>query len=115
MLQTRKCSRTRIAASQVLALTAVALALFVAIPATAAAGPVHGNTPRFVADSTVLNREDPTKVIEISLWLTPNNRAEMDKLARELYDSTSPNYRHFLKRDEWAAKFAPSATDAAKV
>lgn len=115
MPQTRKCSRTRIAASQVLALTAVALALFVAIPATAAAGPVHGNTPRFVADSTVLNREDPTKVIEISLWLTPNNRAEMDKLARELYDSTSPNYRHFLKRDEWAAKFAPSATDAAKV
>jgi subtilase family serine protease len=115
MPQSRNSSRTRNVATHLLAFTAGALALFTALPANAAPGPVHGNTPRFVANSTVLNREDPSKVIEISLWLTPHNKPEMDQLAKDLYDPKSPSYRQFLKRDQIAAKFAPSAADAAKV
>jgi subtilase family serine protease len=81
-------------------------------PSHAAPGrTVAGNTPRFVSDSKVLSREVPTKVIEVSLWLEPRNRAEMDSLAHSLYDANSPQYRHWLKSADIAAKFAPTGGD----
>ncbi|MGA2347247.1 MAG: S53 family peptidase, partial [Candidatus Sulfotelmatobacter sp.] len=50
-----------------------------------------------------------------SIWLAPHNRAEMDTLAQQLYDRTSPNYRHFLNRAQFAARFAPTAAEAKAV
>ena len=36
-------------------------------------------------------------------------------MARDLYDRTSPNYRHWLTRSQIAARFAPTAEEAKTV
>jgi subtilase family serine protease len=86
-----------------------------ALPAIAAGGVVAHNTPTYVATAKNLGAEDPSKTIEVSIWLNPHNRSEMDALARQLYDRTSPNYRHFLNRAQIAAQFAPTADEAKTV
>jgi len=51
---------------------------------TAAGRVVEGSTPAFVTTAKNLGREDGTKMIEVSLWLNPHNRAELDALANRL-------------------------------
>jgi subtilase family serine protease len=84
------------------------------LPASAGQVIAH-NTPSYVATAPNLGAEDPTKTIEVSIWLKPSNQAGLDQLVRELYDRTSPNYRHWLKSSDIAAHFAPSATQAKAV
>jgi subtilase family serine protease len=99
-----------------LSVVIVALIVSTVFPALAASGQfvVH-NTPTYVRTAKNLGTENPSKQIEISVWLNPHNRAQMDELARQLYDRTSPNYRHFLTRSQIAARFAPSADEAKTV
>jgi subtilase family serine protease len=80
-----------------------------------AAGKIAHNTPGYVATAKNLGTVDPAQAIEVSIWLAPHNRAEMDTLAQQLYDRTSPNYRHFLNRAQFAARFAPTAAEAKAV
>jgi len=84
------------------------------LPASAGQLILH-NTPSYVTSARNLGAEDPSKVIEVSIWLQPHNRAGLDQLARELYDQTSPNYRHWLKSSDIAARFAPSAAEVKTV
>jgi subtilase family serine protease len=87
-----------------------------ALAANAADGRlVAHNTPGYVATAKNLGAEDPSKTIEVSVWLNPHNRGGMDALARQLYDRTSPNYRHFLTRSQFAERFAPTAEEAKTV
>jgi subtilase family serine protease len=84
-----------------------------ALPAVAATGQfIAHNKPRYVSTAKNLGTENPSKTIEVSLWLKPHNRGEMDQLAQKLYDRTSPSFRHFLTRSQIAARFAPSAEEA---
>src|SRR5277367_965044 len=65
-----------------------------ALTASAADGQfVAHSTPSYVATAKNLGTEDPTKTIEVSIWLNQHNRGEMDELARQLYDPTSPSFR----------------------
>ena len=75
---------------------------------------VH-NTPSFVSTAKNLGAEDPSKTIEVSIWLNLHNRAEFDALTQQLYDRTSPNYRHWLKSKDLAARFMPTAAEAKTV
>ena len=94
----------------------VILYLCSSLPALAASGGfVAHNTPPYVKTAKNLGTENPSKTIEVSAWLNPHNRSQMDVLARQLYDRTSPNYRHFLTRSQIAARFAPSADEAKTV
>ncbi len=86
----------------------------VTLPAGAAATIAH-NTPRYVSTAKNLGTVDPTQTLEVSIWLNLHNRAEMDALAAQLYDRTSPNYRHFMNRAQFAARFAPTAAEAKTV
>ena len=94
----------------------VTLIVCAALPAVAASGKyvVH-NTPGFVATSKNLGVANPSDVIEVSLWLNPHNRGQMDELAQQLYEPGSANYRHFLTRSQFTARFAPSAEEAKTV
>ena len=86
------------------------------LQAAAASGQyVAHNTPPYVAKAKNLGTEDPSKTIEISVWLNPHNRRQMDALAQQLYDPTSPHYRHFLTPSQISARFAPSADEAKTV
>jgi subtilase family serine protease len=82
-----------------------------ALPASAGQFISH-NTPGYVATAPKLGVEDPSKTIEVSIWLKPHNQAALDRLARELYDRTSPNYRHWLRSSDIASRFAPTAAEA---
>jgi subtilase family serine protease len=95
-------------------LTAVVVTLVavLAAPAFAAVGQqITHSTPPYVSTAKNLGTENPSKVMEVSLWLQPHNRAQMDQLARDLYDRTSPNYRHFLTSSQFASRFAPSSAE----
>jgi N-terminal domain of anti-restriction factor ArdC/Pro-kumamolisin, activation domain len=66
---------------------------------------VVGNTPGFVSSAQDLGPENPTRIIDVTLWLRLHNRADLDSLAKELYDPASSQYRHWLKRADFAAIF----------
>jgi subtilase family serine protease len=76
---------------------------------------VTRNTPNYVATAKNLGTEDPAKVIEVSIWLHMHNRSQFDALTRSLYDRTSPNYHHWLKSKDIAARFAPTPQEAKTV
>jgi len=70
---------------------------------------IANNTPKYVATAKNLGTVDPTKIIEVSFWLPPLNRAELDAVAKQLYDPTSPTFRHFLTQKQIANNFAPTS------
>ena len=96
------------------------LAIALALPTSSSAAVAGGkiltqSTPGYVATAKNLGREDAAKVIEVSVWLHLRNRAQFDALAQSLYDRTSPNYRHWLKSQDIAARFAPTADQASTI
>jgi subtilase family serine protease len=110
--QGAKLSRSRVILGCVVVLTLLACASLPTISATGQL--VAHNTPNFVATAKNLGAEDPTKVIEVSIWLNPHNRSELDELATQLYDPSSSNYQHWLKRSD-LSRFAPTAAEAKTV
>jgi subtilase family serine protease len=108
-------TKRKFSAAQLAALLLTLIAS-VALPANAAGGKfIANNTPPYVSTAKNLGTEDPAKTIEVSLWLYPHNRAELDTLAQHLYDRTSPNYRRFLKSSQIAERFAPTTAEAKTV
>jgi subtilase family serine protease len=83
--------------------------------ATAGATLIANNTPSYVATAKNLGAEDSTKVIEVSIWLQLHNRSQFDALTQSLYDRASPNYHHWLKPNDIAIRFAPTAQEAKTV
>src|ERR1700674_1607179 len=84
------------------------------------ASPVEGrlvtnNTPGYVGTAKNLGAEDPAKLIEVTIWLQLHNRSQFDALTQSLYDRTSPNYHHWLKQSDIAARFAPTSQEAKTV
>jgi len=51
----------------------------------------------------------------VTVWLRQHNKAELDALARSMYQKGSPNYHRWLTRDQYAARFAPTAQEASTV
>jgi subtilase family serine protease len=101
---------------QVMAMVTASAAMASGVPAAPLAGQsISQNTPPYVSSSTYVKAEEPTNVIDVTIWLNPHNRGEMDALARELYDPSTTQYRHWLTRQQIAARFAPSADEAATV
>ena len=98
-----------------LSVVVATLIIGVALPATASGRSIAHNTPRYVFTAKNLGTEDPSKTIEVSIWLNPHHRGELDALAEQLYDRTSASYRHFLSRAQFAARFAPTAEEAKTV
>ena len=87
-----------------------------ALPAGAATGSfIAHNTPHYVANTKNIGTADTTQTIEVSIWLNPHNRSQLDDLAKQLYDRNSPNYRHWLTHEQFEARFAPTAAEAATV
>src|ERR1035438_2340831 len=95
---------------------AILLMLTVAGSAFAANGQVLANsTPRFVQSAQNLGPESPSKVINITVRLQQHNTAEREALLKQLYDPKSPLFQHWLTPAEYAARFGPTAAEAAVV
>ncbi len=86
---------------------------------TAAAAPtsyvIANNTPRFVASSQKTSAVDSSQVIDVTVWLSPHNRAAFDTTVGKLYDKSSPQYHQWLTRDALAKLLSPSASEVADV
>ncbi len=54
-----------------------------------------------------------TESLRLDVVLPLRNQAELDQFLRELYDPSSPSYRHFLTVSEFTARFGPSEEDYA--
>jgi subtilase family serine protease len=94
-----------------LGLSVVVLVACLASQGIAATGRfIANNTPKYVPTSKNLATEDPAKLIEVSFWLAPRNRAALDAVAKQLYDPTSSTFRHFLTQKQIANNFAPTST-----
>src|SRR3984957_13820957 len=76
---------------------------------------VTNNTPSYVATAKNLGAENSAKVIEVSIWMQLHNRSQFDALTQSLYDRSSPNYHHWLKPSDIAARFAPTAQEVRTV
>src|SRR6202166_1701196 len=76
---------------------------------------IANSTPSYVATAKNLGAEDSAKVIEVSIWLQLHNRSQFDALTQSLYDRSSSSYHHWLKPNDIAARFAPTAQEAKTV
>jgi len=76
---------------------------------------VANNIPGFVKTAATIGPTDKTKTIDVTVWLKPRNKSELDALVTSLYEPTSSNYRHWITPAEFAASYAPTAADASKV
>jgi len=56
-----------------------------------------------------------TQQLHLALTLTLRNQAQLNSLLQQLYDPTSPDYRHFLSVQQFTDSFGPSEADYQKV
>ena len=73
---------------------------------------IVNNTPRFVWYAENIGPEDPSKLIEVTVWLRLNNQPAFHQLVHQLYQRDSPHYHHWLTPAEFNANFAPKAEEA---
>jgi subtilase family serine protease len=73
---------------------------------------IVGNTPGFVRTAPKIGAPDPSETIGITLWLNVRNRQQLDSVAEDLYDPSSPHYRAWLGFSQIAADYAPTAEEA---
>ena len=53
------------------------------------------------------------QVLQLDLVLQLSDQAGLDSFLKDLYDPTSPSYRHFVTPQEFTARFGPSQSDYA--
>jgi subtilase family serine protease len=76
---------------------------------------IKNNTPPFVRTAREIGPADPSQTIEITVWLNVHNRQQLDSVAEDLYDSSSPHYRAWLSFSQIAADYGPTAQEAKTV
>jgi hypothetical protein len=67
------------------------------------------------AGSRKLGRLPVNQSLNVALTLKLRNESELDSLLEDLYNPSSPNYRHFLSVEEFAERFAPTPGDYERV
>ena len=72
---------------------------------------LHGHVRKITRKLSPLGRVDASNHMHLAIGLPLRNREQLTNLLEEIYNPASPNFRHFLKADEFAASFGPSAED----
>ena len=60
-----------------------------------------------------LGRLPASQTMKLTLMLPLRHQPELENFLKELYDPSSPSYRHFLSIDEFTAQYGPSKEDYA--
>ncbi len=78
---------------------------------------ISHNTPPYVSANAFVRAEDRASAIDVTIWLNSRNRAQMDALARQLYDrnSTNPPLAHTLGDRRALRSHGGSGCDGAPV
>ncbi|HWD92589.1 MAG TPA: protease pro-enzyme activation domain-containing protein [Verrucomicrobiae bacterium] len=101
-------SQTLIAAALLLCIPTVS---FGAAPVTAQPQVVRGHMQRITRKLSPVGRLGANYQMDVAIGLPLRNRQQLTNLLEDIYDPSSPNFHHFLKPNEFAASFAPSADD----
>lgn len=72
---------------------------------------LKGHVPKLTKGLSPQGRLNGNYRLDVAIGLPLRNREQLTNLLADIYNPSSPNYRHFLKPDEFAASFAPSAED----
>ncbi len=83
------------------------------VPASTPGQPqvLSGHVPKITRQLSAQGRLDANAHLEVSIGLPLRNREQLTNLLVDIYNPSSPNFRHFLKPEEFNASFAPSAAD----
>ncbi len=76
---------------------------------------IANNTPQIPANARNLGPENINKNMTVTLWLKQHNEAEFDRLVQSMYQKGSVNYHKWLTKEQYAARFAPTAQEAVAV
>jgi len=71
--------------------------------------------PRAAAGLTPVGTVDTDRRLNLALGLPLRNREILTNLLAELYDPSSPKYRHFLSAQQFAEQFGPSEQEYASL
>ncbi|MGZ4113084.1 MAG: S53 family peptidase [Tumebacillaceae bacterium] len=74
-----------------------------------------GNQPVAASHGTLKAHKNAADVVSVTLTLNLHNADQLNSFIADLYNPASPNYKHFLTPDQFAAKFGPTAGDVQKV
>jgi pseudomonalisin len=116
--------RHRVVATAVVAtfsFAVVPVASFASFASIGTTGATAGTATRFIArpvarrDLIDLGRAPAATPVRLALMLRYRNQTELDGLVRLQATPGSPLYHHFLTRAQFAAAFAPSPADVARV
>ncbi|HYA78936.1 MAG TPA: protease pro-enzyme activation domain-containing protein [Candidatus Nitrosopolaris sp.] len=99
-------------------LFAISLTILLPIPFTTFAQMsarqfLHGHVPDAIGYFHLqpVGRLPATNRLNLAIGLPLRNRAALNELLRQIYDPTSPNFRHYLTPAEFAERFGPTAAD----
>jgi subtilase family serine protease len=76
---------------------------------------VCGHVPKITQRLFSLGRLDANHHLDLAIGLPLRNREQLTNLLEDLYDPSSPNFRHYLTPDQFTASFGPSREDYQKV
>ncbi len=97
-------------------LAAALLLATIAAGAAVQARTIADNTPAATREAQDLGPANASETISVTLWLqAPGSEAAAERLARELYDQSSPRFHRWLSEPEANALLAPSAAQADRV
>src|SRR5215471_5352904 len=82
---------------------------------TASGRTLSGHVPAAVKDLRPVGRLPANQQLDLAIGLPLRNREALTNLLRELYDPTSPSYRHFLVPKQFADRFGPTEQDYQQV
>lgn len=72
---------------------------------------VRAQVPAAAKLAQPLGRMQPTEQLSFAITLPLRNREALTNLLRDIANPNSPNYRHYLTREEFTEKFGPSEED----
>lgn len=75
--------------------------------------PMAGHVPRIVASGLVrpIDRLQSNRRLDLAIGLPLRNREELSNFLTQLYDPSSPGYRHFLTPQQFSERFGPTEND----
>jgi subtilase family serine protease len=72
---------------------------------------LKGHVPAATATRRPLGPIDPNSLLELSIVLRPRNAEKLEAQLKEMYDPSSPQFRHFLTAAQFLDSYGPSETD----
>ncbi len=73
---------------------------------------LHGNHPALAEGVTASGYVEPSRPLTMSVTLALRNQAQLEQLLADQQNPASPEYHRWLTREEFAARFGPTAFDA---